>query len=128
MERHHFREQDLKIACYELKNEDIAARIIGLIRQAAIGEALVPWDQRVDKALQDILALQDWKQPQKQWLQAIAKQMKATTIVDRQALDEGIIKHQMGGLKRANRLFGGEAEQVLDQFNHALWDSLKATK
>ena len=128
MERHHFREQDLKIAWYELKNEDIAARIIGFIRQAAIGEALVPWDQRVDKALQDILALQDWKQPQKQWLQAITKQMKATTIVDRQALVEGIIKHQMSGLKRANRLFGGEAEQVLDQFNHALWDSLKATK
>jgi len=42
------------------------------------------------------------------------------------ALEEGIIKHQMGGIQRANRLFGGEAEHVLDQFNHALWGSLES--
>ncbi len=67
-------------------------RIIGFIRQAAIGEALVLFETRVDNALEKILASQTWKTPQKQWLQAIAKQMKATTIVDDVALDNGIFK------------------------------------
>ena len=32
----------------------------------------------------------------KQWLEAIAKQMKATTIVDNKALDEGAFMNQLG--------------------------------
>jgi type I restriction enzyme R subunit len=123
LNRHHFREQDLKTAWHELKNEDIAARIIGFIRQAAIGEALVPWEVRVDNALALILALQSWNTPQKNWLQAIAKQMKAATIVDRQALDEGVLRDQLGGIKRADKLFEGGIDEVLERFNRALWQA-----
>ena len=121
LEKNHFREQDLRTAWHEVKNEEIAARIIGFIRQAAIGEALLPFDQRVDQALQKILESQTWKTPQKQWLEAIAKQMKATTIVDNKALDEGIFKNQLGGLKRASKLFDPPITEVLQQFNKALW-------
>jgi type I restriction enzyme R subunit len=123
LERHHFREQDLKTAWHELKNEEIAARIIGFIRQAAIGEALIPWESRVDNALNLILALQSWKAPQKNWLQAIAKQMKATTIVDYQALDEGVLRTELGGRKRADKLFDEGIDEILARFNHALWDA-----
>ena len=121
LEKNHFREQDLRIAWHEVKNEEITARIIGFIRQAALGEALVPFEQRVDNALVQILASQTWKTPQKHWLEAIAKQMKATTIVDNKALDEGIFKSQLGGLKRANKLFEQPITDVLNQFNKALW-------
>ena len=123
LNRHHFREQDLKTAWHEMTNEEIAARIIGFIRQAAIGEALIPWEQRVDRALETLIALQTWKPPQRNWLEAIAKQMKATTIVDRQALDEGLIRDQLGGFTRADKLFEGRVEQVLAQFNRSLWEA-----
>lgn len=116
----HFREQDLQTAWHEVKNEQIAAKIIGFIRQAAIGEALIPWDQRVDNALEKILNSRPWKTPQKQWLELIAKQMKATTIVDEPALNQGIFKHQ-GGIKRANKLFEEPITEVLADFNRALW-------
>ena len=106
-----------------MKNEEIAARIIGFIRQAAIGEALIPFETRVDNALDKILASQSWKTPQKQWLQAIAKQMKATTIVDETALDNGIFKQQLGGIKRANKLFEQPITQILADFNQGLWAS-----
>lgn len=122
LEQNHFREKDLQQAWQEVKQEDIAAKIIGFIRQAALGEALVPWDERVDKALDKILARQVWKTPQKQWLELIAKQMKATTIVDETALDQGIFKHQ-GGIKRANKLFEEPITEILQQFNQALWVS-----
>lgn len=121
LEKNHFRESDLRTAWSEVKNQEITARIIGFIRQAAMGEALVPFEQRVDRALAKILASRSWKTPQKQWLDAIAKQMKATTIVDNKALDEGIFKNQLGGLKRANKLFDPPITEVLEQFNKALW-------
>jgi len=123
LEKNNFREQNLRTAWQEVKNEEIAARIIGFIRQAAIGEALLPFEQRVDNALEKILAGQEWKTPQKQWLKAIAKQMKATTIVDNVALDSGIFKQQLGGIKRANKLFEQPITEVLAQFNHSLWAS-----
>jgi type I restriction enzyme R subunit len=121
LEKNKFREQALYTAWNEVKNEDIAARIIGFIRQAAIGEALIPFETRVDKALEKLLASQEWKTPQKQWLQAIAKQMKATTIVDNVALDSGMFKQQLGGIKRANKLFDQPITNVLAEFNQALW-------
>jgi type I restriction enzyme R subunit len=104
-----------------VKNEDIAARIMGFIRQAALGEALKPWEDRVEEALQTILALKDWTTPQKKWLEAIAKQTISTTIVDNKALDNGILKDQQGGLRRANKLFDNKAEHVLQTFHKALW-------
>lgn len=121
LEKNKFREQDLRTAWQEVKNEEIAARIIGYIRQATIGEALVPFETRVDNALEKILASQEWKTPQKQWLNAIAKQMKATTIVDDTALDNGIFKQQLGRIKRANKLFEQPITTVLTEFNQALW-------
>lgn len=121
LEKNKFREQALCTAWNEVKNEEIAARIIGFIRQAAIGEALIPFETRVDQALKKILASQEWKTPQKQWLQAIAKQMKATTIVDDVALDNGVFKQQLGGIKRANKLFDKPITEVLLDFNRQLW-------
>ena len=51
-----FSEASLATAWREMTNQDIAARIVGYIRQAAIGDPLVPYDQRVDSALQKLLA------------------------------------------------------------------------
>ncbi|OEF23139.1 type I restriction-modification system endonuclease [Vibrio rumoiensis] len=121
LEKNEFREEDLKVAWKEVKNEEIAARIIGFIRQAALGEALMPYEQRVDKALENILARQPWKTPQKEWLNTIAKQMKANIIVDESNLNEGIFKQRLGGISRANKLFDQPVTDVLAEFNRALW-------
>jgi len=121
LDMNHFREKDLQSAWKEAKQEEIAARIIGFIRQAALGEALMPWEQRVDQALDKIMNSQPWKTPQREWLKLIAAQMKATTIVDESALNQGIFKHQ-GGIKRANKLFEQPVTEVLEEFNQALWN------
>jgi type I restriction enzyme R subunit len=112
LERIRFREKNLQTAWQEVKQEDITARIIGFIRQASIGEALIPWEQRVDNALQIILNRQQLTTPQKQWLELIGKQMKATTIVDEAALNQGIFQHQ-GGIQRANKLFKQPVSELL---------------
>jgi type I restriction enzyme R subunit len=118
-----FSEASLSTAWREKTNQDIAARIVGYIRQAAIGDALVPYEQRVDRALQTILAAKSWTTPQRQWLQKIAAQTKANLIVDRAALDDPdlVFKREGGGFARLDRIFGGELQQVLEAFNESLW-------
>ncbi|NPC74033.1 type I restriction-modification system endonuclease [Corallococcus exiguus] len=123
LDRAGFSEASLSTAWREMTNQDIAARIVGYIRQAAIGDALVPYAQRVDRALQSILASKRWTTPQRQWLQRIAAQTKANLIVDRAALDDSdlIFKRDGGGFARLDRVFGGELQQVLEAFNESLW-------
>ena len=106
-----------------MTNQDIAARIVGYIRQAAIGDALIPYEQRVDRALHTILGSKAWSTPQRQWLQKIAAQTKANLIVDRAALDDPdlVFRRDGGGFSRLDRIFGGELQQVLDTFNESLW-------
>lgn len=118
-----FSEINLATAWRMMTNQDIAARIVGYIRQAAIGDALMPYEQRVDNALHKILTSRTWTTPQRQWLQRIAAQTKANLVVDRAALDDPdlIFKREGGGFVRLDRIFGGELTTVLDAFNDALW-------
>jgi type I restriction enzyme R subunit len=118
-----FAESSLHTAYRETTNQDIAAGVIGYIRQAALGDALVPYEQRVDQALQKIFASRSWTSPQREWLKRLAEQTKANLIVDREALDEPdlIFKREGGGFARLNKIFDGSLQTVLDQFNESIW-------
>ncbi len=118
-----YSEKTLQVAWREMTNADIAASIIGFIRQATLGDALVPYEGRVDKAMRKILASQNWTSPQRQWLERIGKQLKVETIVDREALDQGEFKSQ-GGFVRLNKAFNGRLEEILVQINEALWQDV----
>lgn len=120
LERNHFREVELDAAWKATTNEAIVARIMGHIRQAALGDALIPWDKRVDQALGKILKQQDWNVGQRKWIQAIAGQTKAEIIVDMDSFHAPIFKNQ-GGLKKANILFDNNPQAILQRFNEALW-------
>ena len=118
-----YSETTLATAWRETTNQEMAASIMGWIRQAALGDALMPYEQRVERALQRILASRSWSKPQRDWLQRIANQTKALTIVDREALDDDALffKREGGGWPRLNRLFGGELDDVLQQFQREVW-------
>lgn len=105
-----FSEANLASAWRAMTNQDIAARIVGYIRKAAIGDPLVPYEQRVDGALQRTLASGAWTAPQRQWLQRLAAQTKANLIVDRAALDDPdlVFKREGGGFSRLDRIFDGK--------------------
>ncbi len=70
-----------------------------------------------------ILASRSWSKPQRDWLQRIANQTKAITIVDREALDDDalLFRREGGGWPRLNKLFGGELDGVLQQFQREVW-------
>ncbi|MCK6410863.1 MAG: hypothetical protein L6Q55_00365 [Azonexus sp.] len=122
-----FSETRLATAWRELTNQDIAARIVGYIRQAAIGDPLLPYSERVDHALQQLLAHppggSPWTTPQREWLKRIAAQTKANVLVDCAALDDPdlIFKREGGGFSRLDKIFNGQLQPILAAFNDALW-------
>ena len=121
LDQHGFSEASLKSAWRNQTNQEIAASIIGYIRQAAIGEALMPFDQRVAKAMQTIYSLQPWTTAQRNWLKRLAKQLVHEVIIDPQHFNDAF--RNDGGLKALDRNLGGNLDRVLEALNENLWSA-----
>ncbi|MCU1718175.1 type I restriction-modification system endonuclease [Pseudomonas sp. 5P_3.1_Bac2] len=122
LDQHGFSEASLKSAWRNQTNQEIAASIIGYIRQAAIGEALLPFDQRVAQAMQKIYALLPWTPVQRKWLDRLAKQLVHEVIIDAEQFNDAF--RDDGGLKGLNRNLGGNLDQVLAALNDSLWQNV----
>ncbi len=114
----------LRTAHRQLTNQDIAASIIGFIRQKALGEPLISYGDRVEAAMKTIMASQAWTDVQRKWLNRIGKQLQKEVLVDRASLDRGAFLEQ-GGFKRYDKIFGGKMEEILGDINQALWENRK---
>ncbi len=110
----------LTTAWRELTNQEVAASIVGFIRQQALGSPLMSYNERVDKALARVLAAHPWTPPQRSWLTRIAQQVRLEGVVDREALDQGQFRTE-GGFQRLNKVFEGRLEEVLGELHEELW-------
>ena len=117
-----YAEATLRSAWCDVTNQDIAASIIGFVRRAAIGDPLVPYAERVDRATAAILGRQPWTKPQREWLTRIANQLKLHQVVDPAALDADAFQRD-GGFARADKIFDGKLAAVLGDLQDALWHS-----
>jgi type I restriction enzyme R subunit len=115
-----FTEVTLRAAHRDATNQDIAAGLIGFVRQAALGDALEPWPSRVERAMARLRARKAWTQPQRQWLDRIGKLVSEMGVADPALLDEGLFA-QNGGMKRLNTVFGGQLAQLLGDLNEEVW-------
>lgn len=117
-----FSETNLRTAWRETTNQDIAASVVGYIRHVALGQPLLPHRERVQAAMQTILASRAWTAPQRQWLERIGKQLEQEVVVDRDALDSGQFK-AMGGYQRLNKIFQGQLDTILHDLADAMWQT-----
>jgi type I restriction enzyme R subunit len=115
-----YSEANLRRAWNDARNQDIAASIIGFVRQAALGDPLTPYADRVRAAMQRIMSRRAWSDPQKRWLKRIGEQIEKETVVDRSAIDREPFSAD-GGFARLNKVFGGELEALLAGINEELW-------
>lgn len=114
-----FSEAKLKAAWRSKSNQDIAAGIIGYIRQAALGEALLPFDQRVASAMQRIYAAHSWTPVQRKWLERLAKQLTHELVIDQAFVNAAFASD--GGAKQLNKLLGGQLDVVMSELADGLW-------
>ena len=119
LDQHGYTEAKLESAWRNSTNQEIAASIIGYIRQAAIGEALIPFAQRVDKAMEAIYTLHSWTKPQRNWLNRLATQLKYEVIIDSDFVNRTFARE--GGSKGLDKILGGELEQVMNTLVVELW-------
>ncbi len=115
-----FGERSVQTAWRDQKNEDVAATIVGYIRQAALGSPLVPYGERVDRAVARMRKAHKFTDPQSKWLDRIAKQVKLETVVDKASLDSGQFKTD-GGFARLNKVFDGKLESILGELADEVW-------
>lgn len=115
-----FTDSKIKRAWADAKNQEIAASIIGYVRQAAIGDPLIPYADRVRHALSAILRKRDWTDVQRKWIERIGRQLEIEIVVDRTAFDAEPFA-SLGGWQRIDRVFNGELEQVVRDINASIW-------
>ncbi|WP_116599981.1 type I restriction-modification system endonuclease [Primorskyibacter marinus] len=121
LDARHFTENALRTAWHDKTNEDIAASIIGFIRQAALGDPLIPYADRVGAAIRKVASAHDLDDVQRRWLDQIGKEMTSQVVIDRQAFDDPPFAQQ-GGYKRFNKIFGGELDAILDEIRTETWE------
>jgi type I restriction enzyme R subunit len=115
-----FTDAKIRRAWSDARNQDIAASIIGFVRQAALGDPLIPYSRRVNRAVDLIIARGAWTPVQKRWLARIGEQLEKEIIVDRDSLDEEPFKAD-GGFRILNKRFDGKLESILADLSEEVW-------
>lgn len=119
-----YSEANLKAAWRKQSNQDIAAGVIAYIRQAALGEALLPFDQRVARAMQKLFAQHAWTPLQRKWLDRLSKQLTHEIVIDHSFVNTAFAND--GGAKQLDKLLGGQLEQVMNTLADGLWPQAAA--
>ncbi|CAA0085239.1 Putative DNA repair helicase RadD [Zhongshania aliphaticivorans] len=116
-----YTEASLQSAWRQQTNQDIAASIIGHIRRAAIGEAMIPFEQRVQQAVNTILGQQSWTAPQRKWLERLGKQLTHEIIINRDTINQ--LPAFQGGAKQLDKILNNQLDSVLEAINDELWEA-----
>lgn len=126
MDNKGFSEEYLKTAWRDLSNEDIAADIIAFIRQQALGSPLISNEERVKNAIKKINKEYNFIGDKKVWIKRIEKFMLKEVIIDRSVFDMGSFKN-FGGFERANKVFNGELDDIIDKLKTYMFDERGAS-
>jgi len=120
LDQHGFSEATLRTAWRNQTNQEIAASIIGYIRQAALGEALIPFAQRVQNAMGRIYGLHNWTPIQRKWLERLAKQLTHEVVIDHDFVNRAFAAN--GGAKQLDKLLDQQLDHVVATLSESLWD------
>ncbi|MCK9394106.1 MAG: type I restriction-modification system endonuclease [Methylobacter sp.] len=121
LDEHGYSEARLQSAWRNQTHQEVAASIVGYIRQAALGEALLPFEQRVASAMQKIYTLHNWTPVQRKWLDRLAKQLTHEIVIDQHFVNRAFA--QDGGAKRLDSMLGGDLDKVLNTLSENIWQA-----
>lgn len=121
LDRHRFTEQQLNTAIKELKNEDIAADIISIIRQQAIGSMLLSHEERIKRAVDKLKKNHNFSKMELGWIDKIEMSLLNESIINKETFEAGAFKIQ-GGYNRINKVFGNQLDGIINELNDYLYD------
>lgn len=113
----HFTEDNLRRA-FEVTHKKPLVDIISMVKRAAAAQSpLLTADERIEVALTRVVAGKDLDAEQMKWLDHIRQHLVANLSIDRDDFENVPVLLNRGGWGRANMVFGGELEDILNDVN-----------
>lgn len=114
-----YSEINLQAAWRNKYHQIIDAGLIGYIRYAAIDETLIPFEDRVQKALQQVYTISHWNTVQQQWLNHLAEHLMFKEILDKPTIDQYLLT-QHSSITQLDKLLNHQLDAILDTLK-MLW-------
>ncbi len=121
LERNGFKETFLNTALTEIKNVDIAADIISIIRAEAVGSVLLSHEERIKSAVSRLKKNHKFSKQEINWLDNIEKFLITETVLNEETFNLGAFRDK-GGYKRADKIFNGKLKEIIVELNQYLYD------
>lgn len=116
-----FTETQLSSAINEMKNEDIVADVINLIRSVAVGAELMDHNERIQKAVAKLKKVHNFSKMELDWLSNIEKNLLIETVLNEETFNTGIFRDK-GGFKRIDKIFKNKLKEYIIELNEYLYD------
>jgi type I restriction enzyme R subunit len=115
-----FFEDDLKKAHKSVYHKD-TVDIISMVKHAAKEtEPLLSPDERVNQAIQKVIAGKKLNNEQQKWMEYIKEHLKQNMTLGEEDLKELPVFTDRGGLTKFKKVFANEYEKIIDEINLAI--------
>ena len=121
LDRNDFSEIQLNSALNEMKNEDITADIISIIRSQAVGSDLLSHEERIKKAVKKLKKAHKFSKTELNWIDRIETHLINETILDEETFEQGAFKTK-GGFVQINKIFNNKLKDYIIELNQYLYD------
>lgn len=116
----HFTVDNLQRA-FQATHHKALVDIISMVKRAAIDEApLLTAEERVNAAVERVVASRQLTEGQLKWLEYIRQHLVQNLSIEREDFDVIPILFDRGGWGRANRVFDGQLSELLKDLNREL--------
>jgi len=116
----HFDENELQKA-HKLVYNKALADIISMVKHAARQEEpILTAEERVNRAMSKATAGKTFTEEQTHWLELIRAHMVQNLTIDLSDFEDAPIFRTKGGLGRARKVFTGDLEAFIEEFNYAM--------
>lgn len=89
-----------------------------MVKRAAVeGSPLMTAEERVQEAVQRVVQGREFTVEQAKWIDYIRQHLVANLSIDAEDFDNVPVLANRGGLGRANGVFEGRLEELLDELN-----------
>ena len=115
-----FTEPNLQKA-FQLRRDKALADIISMVKNAADAQSpLYTAPERVDRAIQKILAVQTFTSDQLAWIERIRTHLQENLSIDQDDFESQPIFSDYGGWGRAAKVFGNRLPALMKELNEAI--------
>jgi type I restriction enzyme R subunit len=95
--------------------------IISMVKHAAQEQQpLLTAQERVERAMRQITQGQQFTLEQRRWLERIRAHLTENLSIDRADFEDVPVFSREGGWARANRVFDGQLDELIQNFNEAI--------